>query len=65
MALKSSKEQGHCANCDSENIDYGSIIPEDTFIGYPYECEDCKDRGIEWYSLTYSETISSTMSELL
>ena len=43
---------GRCPKCNSENLDYGDVIPESGAIYYPWECGRCKSTGKEWYNLT-------------
>ena len=50
-------EQGKCANCGSENIEYGTIEHEGEEIGYNYTCPDCQKSGIEWYTTTFAESV--------
>ena len=49
-------EQGKCANCGSNFLDYGASELEDEFMGYHYRCEDCGHEGIEWYIMEYDES---------
>jgi hypothetical protein len=56
--MKASKEIGKCANCNSDNIEYGNSGMIDESMYYEYDCNDCDEVGKEWYNLTYVETIS-------
>ncbi len=50
---KYSDRQGVCANCGSENIDWGD---QDIFadeMHYEYYCLDCEERGEEIYSIEF------------
>lgn len=53
--------KGKCVKCDSENLFYGSKEIIDEWVYYPYECQECSDKGKEWYEIKYleSETTSS------
>lgn len=48
-------EQGACPICGKENLEYGSIEPDDTGIYYPWECKNkkCKATGKEYYSIEF------------
>ena len=48
--------QGYCGNCGSRDVDYGAIELEGESAYFPFSCLKCKERGQEWYSLTYEET---------
>ena len=47
-------EAGKCPKCGSENLNYGSLVIEGEGLKYPYDCEDCKFEGEEWYDLEFS-----------
>lgn len=44
---------GVCASCGSDKLIYSDPIIEDELI-YPYECEDCRAKGKEYYDLLFS-----------
>jgi hypothetical protein len=44
---------GQCVKCSSENINYGVLVYEGEYVYYPYECEDCNNKGNEYYNLIY------------
>ena len=50
--------QGDCANCGSNNIEYGEMILDGECVWYEYECKDCGDSGDEHYVLEYCFSIS-------
>ena len=47
---------GYCANCNKENIEYGSQVLCDNNLYYLYHCEDCGYDGKEWFELKYIES---------
>lgn len=49
---------GTCANCGSEEIDYGALEIDGDYIYYPYYCNACESMGKEWYVLIYHQTES-------
>jgi hypothetical protein len=50
---------GHCANCESNNIDYYDKYDIDNGqLIYEYNCLECDDTGKEYYAMEYIETIS-------
>ena len=49
--------KGKCPKCGSENIEYWNSELLDDSIGYNLECMDCGCHAIEWYKLTYDETV--------
>lgn len=49
--------QGKCPKCDSEDIDYGISLLEGDSMGYSVQCNECKTKFIEWYTLEYAESI--------
>ncbi len=54
METKHEDQQGQCAKCGSDNIDYDAIEMGDNALYYPYTCNDCKFSGEEWYDLIFS-----------
>ena len=50
------QEMGKCI-CGSENIEYFESEDTGDSRGYKFECKDCGKHCIEWYDLTYSETL--------
>lgn len=49
--------QGHCPECDSENIDYHGSEIHDEMVIYSAECDECKTNFTEEYQLQYNVTI--------
>ena len=49
-------EQGKCAKCGSNFLDYGATESKDESMGYHYWCEDCGHEGVEWYIMEYDES---------
>ena len=47
-------KQGYCPKCGNYNLDYQPAEFEDTMVVFPYECEDCGQRGEEWYNLDFA-----------
>lgn len=51
--------QGHCPECDSENINWeGSELFDETVI-YSAQCDECKTDFTEEYQIQYNVTISN------
>lgn len=50
--------EGCCPECGSEYIDYGDTELDGNSLGYKFECLDCGAKCIEWYSLSYAETVT-------
>jgi hypothetical protein len=48
---------GKCPKCGSENVEYGTSLLEGDSLGYKMTCKDCNCEAIEWYNLSYSETV--------
>ena len=46
-------EQGICPRCKGWNLNYMSQETADDQIYYYYECEDCGQKGEEWYKLEF------------
>ena len=55
--MKELKKVGHCANCGSENIEYGSSELDGEQMYYEFKCEDCGEDGKEWFNLVYDTTV--------
>ena len=47
---------GHCPNCKSTDLDYGTMDIQDDGISYRFECNNCGFVGKEWYNLIYDMT---------
>ena len=47
-------EQGKCAKCGSDNIDYGGSTTDETGVMYEMSCLDCKAEMHEWYEMTFT-----------
>ena len=56
--MKVIEKSGHCANCESSNIEYLTSDIDNEQVLYDYKCLDCNNTGIEYYALNYIETIS-------
>lgn len=54
--MATTKEQGRCPYCGSENIDWGFAEPVDNMMSYPMTCNKCGKKSIEWYEMIYIET---------
>lgn len=51
------QEQGVCPVCgDDSGLKYGDTKLEVASLGYEFTCK-CGAYGIEWYNLTYAETL--------
>ena len=51
-------KQGVCPKCGSEAMDYGNgrnTRHDDNCIGYIFNCERCKFKGVEWYAQEFTE----------
>ena len=44
-----------CANCDSDDLDYGCSEIHDDSTEFPYTCLNCNFKGSEWYTLVFCE----------
>lgn len=55
--LTSIKEQGTCAKCKSIDINYGDTEIDGNGLAYEIICNACNAISLEWYTLTYDETI--------
>ena len=44
---------GICGKCGSDNVDYGSMIPEGEGCYYEMECKDCGVYMHEWYRMEF------------
>jgi hypothetical protein len=53
-------EQGKCANCGSQNINYIVYHVEENEIEHIYECRDCGAEGHEYYDLVFRENLEAT-----
>lgn len=56
---KGKQEAGVCPVCKKDGqLDYGDMdLSSGNSIGYEFTCDNCGAEGIEWYDLTYSETL--------
>ena len=52
-SINTSVEQGRCAKCGSDNVDYGSSELDGEGIYYEMACVDCGVDMHEYYSLTF------------
>lgn len=50
-------EPGKCPDCGSMNVTYEVSHRAGDMLGYEFSCDDCKKSFIEWFSLTYVETL--------
>lgn len=57
-------EPGKCPKCGSENLNYGSVEIESESLMYPYDCEDCKFEGQEWYNIEFSTHFDTHENEI-
>lgn len=49
-----SNSQGQCPYCNSNDLDYGAMEPEDDgLVYYPWKCNCCGGEGEEWYELNF------------
>ena len=55
MAAIDNYEQ-RCPHCDSYNVDYKAMSPEDGIIILPKVCGDCNKSSEEVYQLKYLRT---------
>lgn len=47
-------QQGQCPKCHKYMLDYGPIqIEDDGMAYYPWQCDNCKTEGEEWYKLEF------------
>lgn len=53
MKKKTKKIEGKCAECGSDNIEYGVMYPDSAGVVYPYTCNECNHNGEEFYSITF------------
>jgi predicted RNA-binding Zn-ribbon protein involved in translation (DUF1610 family) len=49
--------QGECPNCGSQEVTYGDSTLEGESVGYEFTCDKCGKEFVEWYNLTYVETV--------
>ena len=52
--------RGSCPNCDSEDLEYGSIqvdMDASDTVYFPFECNDCGKHGREIYLSEYLHSI--------
>lgn len=49
------QEQGRCPKCKSWNLEYGKIEHDEGTIKYPFQCNDCKQEGYEWYNVEFTD----------
>ena len=55
MAITKMRE-GVCGKCGSEDIEYGTMIPEGEGLYYESQCNDCGAFMHEWYEMKYEGT---------
>ena len=55
MAITKMRE-GVCGKCGSEDIEYGTMIPEGEGLYYESQCNDCGAYMHEWYEMKYEGT---------
>jgi len=51
-------QQGNCPRCNSDDLDYDTIVdstPSEQAIYYPFECGNCGFMGNEYYNLHFTE----------
>ena len=48
--------EGVCGKCGSEDIEYGTMIPEGEGLYYESQCNDCGAFMHEWYEMKYEGT---------
>ena len=46
-------EPGICPFCGSDNLGYGQAEFDSNTVCYHWKCMECKNKGIEWYSLKF------------
>lgn len=46
--------EGVCPICQSENVSYGVLEPDDDGIFYPVECDNCGATWNECYNIEFS-----------
>ena len=51
-------KSGVCPRCGDENLEYVKTDLNDQFAWAMYECEDCGFKGIEWYTVSFTEHIA-------
>ena len=51
-----SKSKGQCPVCKSYDINYDTFVYEGDYGYYPYDCNDCGNKGKEYYSIVYDIT---------
>lgn len=49
--------RGCCPKCGSYNLTYEDTQLESDMLGYEFTCDERGAEGIEWYDLTYTESI--------
>lgn len=52
-----SNREGHCPQCDSDNLDYESCRQsryQDGEEYFPYTCRHCGFQGEEWFSVIFN-----------
>ena len=48
-------EKGQCLHCKSDDIDYSSLLIQDDFCCYPWNCNKCGSEGMEYYDLMFNK----------
>ena len=50
-------KEGECPNCGNMDIEWGDRVDDGPCIGYEFHCPKCDKDFVEWYDLTYVETL--------
>ena len=56
-------KQGICPYCNSNELDYGDLIPDGNYIIYPTECGNCGYEFKETYRLDFVGNFNTDGSE--
>ena len=56
VKAKTKIHEGVCGKCGSEDIEYGTMIPEGEGLYYESQCNDCGAFMHEWYEMKYEGT---------
>jgi hypothetical protein len=50
--------RGECPLCgEGSDLDYGDTVLDGEEMGYKFTCTTCGKQGIEWYHLSYVESV--------